>query len=153
MNQVNLCGYLCKDFEIKYTPKGSAFAKTTLAVSENRRNKENGEYETQTSWIPLILFGRRAEVAHQYLKKGDRFLGTGKIVTSAYSDQNGNVRYGWQVVISSFEFIEKKGEQNQNCKVTSNPNQITPPKEVETMPSIDENQADGYIEENENLPF
>ncbi|QWU80877.1 single-stranded DNA-binding protein (plasmid) [Campylobacter novaezeelandiae] len=152
MNQVNLCGYLGKDFEMKITPSGSAFAKTTLAVSENRRN-EKGEYETYTSWIPIILFGRKAEVANQYIKKGDRFLGTGKIVTSSYTDQYGNLRYGWQVVISSFEFIEKKAEQNQNCKVASNPNQIIPPKEIETMQSIDEKQVEMYMQEDENLPF
>lgn len=152
MNQVNLCGYLGKDFELKYTPNGSAFTKTTLAVSENRRN-EKGEYEAYTSWIPIILFGRKAEVANQYIKKGDRFLGTGKIVTSSYTDQYGNIRYGWQVAISSFEFIEKKAEQNQDYKGEPKPSQITPPKETETMQSIDENQVEVYMQDNEDLPF
>lgn len=152
MNQVNLCGYLGKDFELKYTPNGSAFAKTTLAVSENRRNA-NGEYETQTNWIPIVMFGRKAEVVNQYIKKGDRFLGTGKIVTSSYTDQYGNIRYGWQVAIYSFEFIEKKAEQNQDYKGEPKPSQITPPKEAENMQSMNEKDIDKYIDDDENLPF
>ena len=121
MNQVNLCGYLGKDFEMKITSSGSAFSKTTLAVSENRKN-EKGEYEIYTSWIPIVLFGCKAEVANQYMKKGDHFLGTGKIVTSSYTDQYGNTRYGWQVVVSFFKFIEKK--QNKIKIIKLNQNQI-----------------------------
>lgn len=67
MNQVNLCGYLGKDFELKYTPNGSAFAKTTLAVSENRRN-EKGEYEAYTSWIHLVIKMKRNMIAMIILK-------------------------------------------------------------------------------------
>ncbi|MCW1362723.1 hypothetical protein RZU89_10145 (plasmid) [Campylobacter coli] len=56
-------------------------------------------------------------------------------------------------MISSFEFIEKKAEQNQDYKGKPQPNQITPPKEAETMQSIDENQAEIYMQDDENLPF
>lgn len=59
----------------------------------------------------------------------------------------------WQVAISSFEFIEKKAEQNQDYKGEPKPSQITPPKETETMQSIDENQVEVYMQDNEDLPF
>ncbi len=55
MNQVNLCGYLGKDFELKYTPNGSAFAKTTLGVSENRRNEKANTKLTQVGYQLFCL--------------------------------------------------------------------------------------------------
>lgn len=152
MNQVNLCGYLGKDFELRYTPNGIIFVRSSLAISENYKN-QNGESESQTNWIPIVIFGKRAEVANQYLKKGDKFLGTGKIVTSSYTDQNGTTRYGWQVVIKSFEFVNLKNDSKEQAPKLPEPNLDTPSNEA--MSNIDENQIEKYIEiENNNeLPF
>ncbi|ECL7558373.1 single-stranded DNA-binding protein [Campylobacter jejuni] len=140
MNQVTLCGYLGRDFELNYTSNKNAFAKSSLAITEVYKNQK-GENEFRTNWIPIVLFGRKAELVSQYLKKGDRFLGTGKIVTSVYTDQNGTNRYSWQVVINSFEFINPKEENKE--KTTPIPQ--NPPKEA--MPSMNEKEVEIYIQD------
>lgn len=105
MNQVNLCGYLGKDFDLNYK-NNIAYAKTSVAVTKVIK-RENEEI-IRTNWIPIILFGKKAEVIAKYLKKGDRFLGTGEIDTSSYVDENGVKKYSWQVIINNFQFVNDK---------------------------------------------
>ncbi|MDA3968048.1 single-stranded DNA-binding protein, partial [Helicobacter sp. WB40] len=81
MNKIILCGYLGKDFELVIGK--NTYAKTSIAISESR--EKDGQNEVHTNWFPIIIFGRRAEVAHKYFKKGDKFLGSGKIHTSSFT--------------------------------------------------------------------
>ncbi|MDA3967379.1 single-stranded DNA-binding protein, partial [Helicobacter sp. WB40] len=81
MNKIILCGYLGKDFELVIGK--NTYAKTSIAISESR--EKEGEIVEHTNWIPIIIFGKRAEVAHKYFKKGDKFLGSGKIHTSSFT--------------------------------------------------------------------
>ncbi len=90
MNQVTLCGNLGRDFDLSYTQNGLPYAKNSLAISKRTTKKEGNETITKdrTDWIPLTIFGRRAEIAHQYFKKGDKFLCNGKITIEDVSDND-----------------------------------------------------------------
>ncbi|MBZ7963303.1 single-stranded DNA-binding protein [Campylobacter sp. W0049] len=142
MNHVTLCGYLGKDFELIKKGEKSSIAKSTLAVSETKKD-ENGNLIETTNWIPIVIFGKKADIAFQYLKKGDRFLGEGKILTSAFQDQNGNIRYSWQVIIYRFEFVNNKKELKPNIE--------NPPKDI--INQINEEEVQKYNTEEGDLPF
>lgn len=90
MNQVTLCGNLGRDFDLSYTQNGLPYAKNSLAISKRTTKKEGNETITKdrTDWIPLTIFGRRAEIAYQYFKKGDKFLCNGKITIEDVSDND-----------------------------------------------------------------
>ena len=92
MNKVQLCGYLGRDFELRYSSTtGNAVGINSLAIS--KRFKDNsGQEKERTEWIPIKLFGRTAEVANQYFKKGSQFLCSGELYTDDYVDNNGVTR-------------------------------------------------------------
>ncbi|EAK0768211.1 single-stranded DNA-binding protein [Campylobacter lari] len=115
MNKVTICGYLGRDFEFSYTENQQACVRTHIAVSEKRRNKDTNEITEYTDWLPIVIFGKKAEIANQYLKCGDRFLGEGRISTYSYINQSGIKSYGWHIIINNFEFIHEK-RNNENMQ-------------------------------------
>ncbi|STQ08157.1 single-strand binding protein [Enterobacter cloacae] len=74
VNKVILVGNLGQDPEVRYMPSGGAVANITLATSESWRDKATGEMKEQTEWHRVVLFGKLAEVAGEYLRKGSRFI-------------------------------------------------------------------------------
>lgn len=158
MNQVTLLGYLGQDFTLFYTEDGTAIAKNFLAITETRNQKKGNEtIKTQrTDWIPIVLFGKTAENANAYLNKGDRFLGTGKIYTSSWEDQEGKMRYSWQIVIKHFEFVHNKKEYDTFKKENFNENkEIQEPMQEQLKEALpkDDKELEEYIKESNELPF
>ncbi len=95
-NNVQLIGHLGQDPEIKETSKGKKYAKFSLATSETYKN-QSGEKVTDTQWHNIIFWGKTAEIAEQYLHKGSQCAVQGKLVHSAYDDQDGNKKYYTQI--------------------------------------------------------
>lgn len=124
MNKVQLCGYLGRDFELRYSKLGNAVGINSLAIS--KRFKDNmGQEKERTEWIPIKLFGRTAEVANQYFKKGSQFLCSGELYTDDYVDNNGVTRYTWGVNVKEFYWLNNKKEKeeaeiNQNSNIENN---------------------------------
>lgn len=147
MNQVTLCGNLGRDFQLSYTQNGLPYAKNSLAISKRTTKKEENETITKdrTDWIPLTIFGRRAEIAHHYFKKGDKFLCNGEIYTSVYSDENGQPKYSWEVLVKNFEFVTSKAKETPNEQNTQPEPEIVyegtqaPQQQIEEMAQIAEN--------------
>ncbi|MCZ6134436.1 single-stranded DNA-binding protein [Campylobacter ureolyticus] len=113
MNKVQLCGYLGRDFELRYSSTTSnAVGINSLAIS--KRFKDNsGQEKERTEWIPIKLFGRTAEVANQYFKKGSQFLCSGELYTDDYVDNNGVTRYTWGVNVKEFYWLNNKREKEE----------------------------------------
>ncbi|QKF65206.1 single-stranded DNA-binding protein [Campylobacter corcagiensis] len=112
MNKVQLCGYLGRDFELRYSKLGNAVGINSLAIS--KRFKDNmGQEKERTEWIPIKLFGRTAEVANQYFKKGSQFLCSGELYTDDYVDSNGVTRYTWGVNVKEFYWLNNKREKEE----------------------------------------
>ncbi|ECO3667726.1 TPA: single-stranded DNA-binding protein [Campylobacter jejuni] len=88
MNNVNLIGYLGKDFEIGTTNSGRIFAKNSLAITKRWKN-ERGNEESSTTWIPIVLFGKSAESASTHIKKGSQFACSGELSSNQYQDEDG----------------------------------------------------------------
>ena len=105
MNKAIILGRLTKDVEVKYTPSGKCVAQITLAV--NRPFKaENGTQEAD--FIPVVLWGKPAELVGNSCQKGHRLLVEGRIQIRQYEDKNGQKRFATEVIANNIEFIEKK---------------------------------------------
>lgn len=100
VNKVILIGHLGQDPEIRYMPNGGAVANLTLATSESWRDKQSGEMREKTEWHRVIIFGKLAEVAGEYLKKGSQVYIEGSLQTRKWQDQSGQDRYTTEVVVN-----------------------------------------------------
>lgn len=97
VNKVILVGNLGKDPEIRYAPSGDAIATLTLATTDNWKDKATGEKKEATEWHRVVFFGRVAEVAGQYLKKGSQIYVEGSLRTRKWTDKEGQDRYTTEV--------------------------------------------------------
>lgn len=99
VNKVILVGNLGQDPDIRYTPDGRAVANITLATSETWKDKNTGQQQEKTEWHRIVIFGKLAEIAGEYLKKGSQVYFEGKLQTRKWTDQEGQDRYTTEVVI------------------------------------------------------
>ncbi|MBF7996547.1 MULTISPECIES: single-stranded DNA-binding protein SSB1 [Rahnella] len=100
VNKVILVGNLGQDPEIRYMPNGGAVANMTLATSESWRDKATGEQKEKTEWHRVVLFGKLAEVAGEYLKKGSQVYIEGALQTRKWTDQAGVEKYTTEIVVN-----------------------------------------------------
>ncbi|HCS20702.1 MAG TPA: single-stranded DNA-binding protein [Bacteroidetes bacterium] len=105
-NSVRLIGHLGQDPELKETGK-SKLVKFSLATNETYKN-EAGEKVQETQWHNLIAWGKQAEVAKEYLKKGSEIAIEGKLTSRSYDDKDGNKKYITEIVVRDFSFLGKK---------------------------------------------
>lgn len=109
LNKVMLIGNLGKDPELRYTPAGTAVASFSLATSEKFKNKD-GEYEEKVDWHNVVLWGRQAEVAGEYLTKGKTIYLEGKLQTRKWQDKDGRDRFTTEVVGERMQMIGGRTE-------------------------------------------
>ncbi|WP_370555207.1 single-stranded DNA-binding protein [Edwardsiella tarda] len=99
VNKVILIGNLGQDPEVRYMPNGGAVANLTLATSESWRDKQTGEQKERTEWHRVALYGKLAEIAGEYLRKGSQVYVEGQLRTRKWQDQSGQDRYTTEVVV------------------------------------------------------
>lgn len=105
-NKVILAGNLTRDPELRYTPKGTAVARFTLAVSRNWTS-EDGQKKEEVSFIDIDAWGRQGEVIAQYMKKGRPLLVEGRLKQDTWEDKNTKQKQSkLKVVLESFSFID-----------------------------------------------
>lgn len=106
-NSVRLVGNLGMDPEVKTFDVNKKLAKISIATNESYKN-DKGEKITETQWHNLILWGAQANLAEQYLKKGDEVAIEGKLSNRNYIDKDGNKRYVSEVVVNEFLKVGNK---------------------------------------------
>jgi single-strand DNA-binding protein len=111
VNNVILIGRLGKDPEVRYMPNGDAVANTSLATSENWKDK-SGEKQEKTEWHNLIFFRRLAEIAGEYLKKGSQIYVEGKLQTRKWQDKEGNDKYTTEIIVNEMQMLSSKRESD-----------------------------------------
>lgn len=104
VNKVILLGNLGRDPETRYTTGGDAVTNLSIATSEQWKDK-NGEKQERTEWHRVVLFGRQAEVAGEYLKKGRSVYIEGRLQTRKYTDKDGVEKYSTEVVADRMQLI------------------------------------------------
>lgn len=110
VNKVILVGNLGKDPELRYTPNGQAVATFSLATNRKWKDKE-GQMQDQTDWHNIVTWGRQAEIAKEYLKKGSPIFVEGRIQYRTYNDRDGNKRYITEIVAQSLQMLGRKGTE------------------------------------------
>jgi len=105
VNKVILLGNLGKDPEVKYTQSGMAIARFSLATTERAKDKD-GNWQDKTEWHNLVAFGRTAEVAGEYLKKGRTVYIEGALRTSSWDDkESGQKKYKTEVIVNDLVMV------------------------------------------------
>lgn len=105
VNKVILVGNLGADPEVRYMPSGGAVANITVATSESWRDKATGEQREKTEWHRVALFGKLAEVAGEYLRKGSQVYVEGQLQTRKWQNQQGQDQYTTEVVVQGFNGV------------------------------------------------
>ncbi|MBK4775886.1 ssDNA-binding protein [Candidatus Pantoea edessiphila] len=121
INKVILIGNLGQDPEVRYMPNGNAVTNITLATSESWRDKNTGENKEITEWHRVVIFGKLAEVASEYLRKGSQIYIEGQLRTRKWQDQNGQERYTTEVIVNIGGTMQMLGSrQNNNTIISGN---------------------------------
>ena len=106
-NKVIIAGNLTRDPELRYTPKGTAVARITLAVNRTFTSSEGGEKKEEVSFVDVDIWGRQAEVISQYMKKGRPLLVEGRLKQDTWEDKNTKQKQSkLKVVLESFSFLD-----------------------------------------------
>lgn len=105
VNKVILVGNLGQDPEVKYMPSGGAVTNITVATTESWKDKSSGEQVDKTEWHRVVMFGRLAEIAGEYLKKGSQCYLEGRLQTRKWQDKSGNDRYTTEIVANEMQML------------------------------------------------
>ncbi len=109
VNKAILVGNLGRDPEVRYSPNGQAVANVTIATSESWKDKTSGEKQEKTEWHRVVFFGRLAEIAGEYLKKGAQIYVEGRLQTRKWQDKDGHDRYTTEIVANDMQMLGSRG--------------------------------------------
>ncbi|EAB2296921.1 single-stranded DNA-binding protein SSB2 [Salmonella enterica] len=121
VNKVILVGNLGQDPEVRYMPNGGAVANLTLATSESWRDKQDGEIREHTEWHCVVVFGKLAEIASEYLRKGAQVYIEGQLRTRKWTDQSGQDKYTTEVVVGQNGTMQMLGRRDSQPQQDGQP--------------------------------
>ena len=128
LNKVIIIGNLGRDPESRYMPSGEQVTSIAVATTDRWRDKATGDMKEQTEWHRIAFFGKLAEIAGQYLKKGSQVYVEGRIRTRKYTDREGIERYATEIIGDRMQMLGGKPEQS------SGRNSYAEAKETGRMP-------------------
>jgi len=109
INKAILIGNLGKDPETRYTAGGSAVTNVRIATNETWKDKQTGEQQERTEWHAVVFFGRLAEIAAEYLRKGSTVYVEGRLQTRKWQDKDGQDRYTTEIVANEMQMLGGRG--------------------------------------------
>lgn len=127
VNKVILVGNLGQAPEVRYMPNGGAVANLSLATSETWRDKATGEPKEKTEWHRVVLFGKLAEVAGEYLNKGSKVYIEGQLQTRKWQNEQGIDQYTTEIVVKANGSMQMLGSGTQSERQTSGNEPAQPP--------------------------
>ncbi len=105
VNKVIIVGNLGRDPETRYMPSGDAMTNIAVATTDKWRDKASGEQKEATEWHRIAFFGKLAEIAGQYLKKGSQVYVEGRLKTRKYTDKDGVEKYSTEIVADTMQML------------------------------------------------
>jgi single-strand DNA-binding protein len=105
VNKVIIIGNLGRDPEVRYTPDGASITNVTIATTDTWKDKATGEKKEATEWHRVVFFGKLAEIAGQYLKKGRQVYVEGALRTRKWTDKEGQERYTTEIVANEMKML------------------------------------------------
>jgi single-strand DNA-binding protein len=133
VNKVIIIGNLGKDPEVRYTPNGKAVASLTLATSESWKD-QSGQMQEKTEWHRVSIFGKLAEIAGEYLRKGSQVYIEGKLQTRKWTNKEGQDQYTTEIHLDPFNGVmqmlggkgDNSGQQSQQKQAQTQQRQAAP---------------------------
>ena len=134
VNKAIILGNVCQDVEVRWTPNANAVANFSVATNEEWKDKNTGQKQERTEFHRVVMFGKIAEVAGQYLKKGSKIYIEGKLQTRKWTNKEGRDVYTTEVVVDisgTMQMLDSKPADdsqqhgqthNQNRQQNSQPN-------------------------------
>ena len=154
VNKVILVGHLGKDPETRYTPGGDAICNVTLATTDTWRDKASGEKREATEWHRVVFFGKLAEVAGQYLRKGSQVYVEGALRTRKWQDKDGQDRYTTEIRADEMKML---GDREGGTSPRQSPPAQPPGRQPESAPPRSRQPAPppsgGFGEQDDDIPF
>ncbi len=126
VNKAIIVGTLGKDPEVKYTAGGSAIVNVSVATNETWKDRNTGENQERTEWHRIVIFGKLAEIAAQYLKKGSQVYFEGRIQTRKWQGQDGQDRYTTEIVANEMQMLGGRGDSAGGSTDFGRPQQSSP---------------------------
>jgi single-strand DNA-binding protein len=120
INKVILVGNLGADPETRYTASGAAITSIRIATSESWTDKTSGEKQERTEWHSITFFGKLAEIAGEYLRKGSQVYVEGRLQTDKWQDKDGNDRYTTKVIANDMQMLGGRGGESGGAGPSSN---------------------------------
>lgn len=150
VNKVIIVGNLGKDPETRYPPSGDAVTNIVVATTETWKDKASGEKREATEWHRVVFFGKLAEIAGQYLKKGSQVYLEGKLKTRKWQDKDGQDRFTTEINADEMKMLGSKGDGQQQEGQRPQQTQQRPPANTQRQP---QGQAGGFSDFDDDIPF
>ena len=149
MNKVQLIGHLGGDVELKYTADGKAVTNLSIATKTSWNNKETKQRESSTQWHRVVIFGKLAEVAANYLRKGSHVFIEGSLRTRKWTDKKDNIdRWTTEIVLSGYQstltLLDKKPESEPQAQTQT---------QTPVVSQDDVAGATNQVPDDDDLPF
>jgi single-strand DNA-binding protein len=117
INKVILIGHLGADPETRYMPSGGAVVNLRIATSESWKDKTSGEQQERTEWHRVAMFGRLAEIAGEYLRKGSQVYIEGGLRTRKWQDKEGHDRWTTEIVANEMQMLGGRPDASAPARV------------------------------------
>lgn len=140
INKAIIVGRLGKDPDMRYAPSGTAIASFSMATNYSQKDSE-GNWNDKTEWHNIVTFGKTAEFAGEYLKKGKLVYVEGRLQTSSWEDQGGQKRYKTEIIAMDMQLLGSKGEGGAAVE-NSQPAAKEEPTETPDAPPAAEGEDD-----------
>ena len=155
-NKVVIVGNLTRDIELRYTPSGAAIGKSAIAATH--KFTINGEKKEDTCFIDISFFGKGAEIANQYLRKGSKLLIEGRLKFEQWTDQNGQNRSKHSISVESMEMLGNKDGEPQKSNTyqvgsTSQQSQVAQRKSEPQYNDVPDIDVDCVDYDSQEIPF
>lgn len=156
VNKVILIGNLGQDPDTRYTPNGNAVVNLNLATDESYKDRQTGQLVPKTEWHRIVMFGKIAEIAGQYLRKGSKVYIEGKLQTRKWQNKEGQDVYTTEVVVDingQMQMLDSRGSEggmNQGAP-SGRPQQQTAPA-AQSQNSPQSQQSGGYSQNQNQGP-
>ncbi|HCD6739236.1 single-stranded DNA-binding protein [Klebsiella pneumoniae] len=151
VNKVIIIGRLGQDPEVRYAPSGAAFANITVATSEQWRDKQTGEQKEQTEWHRVVISGKLAEIAGEYLRKGSEVYLEGKLRTRKWTDQNGIDKYTTEIQVGINGTMQMLGGKQGGSEQTPPPRNNGQPQRQ--APQQHSQHSEPPMDFDDDIPF
>jgi single-strand DNA-binding protein len=148
VNKAIIVGTLGQDPDVKNTASGSSVVNISVATNESWKDKTTGEQVEKTEWHRIVIFGKLADIAAQYLRKGSQVYFEGKIQTRKWQDQTGADRYSTEIVANEMQMLGGKSESSAPA-----PSQQAPAQQAPAAGQTNNTSAGGSADGFDDIPF